>query len=69
MRSERPSLADIADQIGQQVDLLQGSGALADLETVRARLEAIRQFAAQGLHFIEERRLERPSANGSASVE
>jgi ABC-type hemin transport system ATPase subunit len=62
-------LVNITEQIEQQVLLLQDDSALLDLETVRARLEAIRQFAAQGLHFIEERDRERPKPNGSATVE
>jgi hypothetical protein len=69
MSLQRPVLVNIAEQIGQQVHLLQDETALTDLQTVRARLEAIRQFASQGLHFIEERARERPKANGSPTVE
>ena len=65
---QRPVLANITEEIGHQVELLQHEGGLVDMETVRARLEAIRQFASQGLHFIEQKIEERPKANGSASV-
>ena len=66
---QRPYLADIAEQIRNQVCLLQGDSALTDLATVQARLEAIRQFAAQGLNFLEERARSRPKFDGTSSVE
>lgn len=69
MSSQGPVLVDITKQIGHQLLLLQDESGLTDLQTVRARLEAIRQFASQGLHFIEERDAERPKANGAATVE
>lgn len=68
MQSRRPPLADITEQIRAQVLMLQGENALTDVATVRARLEAIRQFASQGLHFIEERDWAWPQ-QGSPSVE
>lgn len=68
MLSQRPVLVTITEQIGHQVLLLQDESAFTDLQTVRARLETIRQFASQGLYFIEECYTERPKANGSGSV-
>jgi hypothetical protein len=67
-------LAIIAEQIGQQVLLLrQDDTALSDLQTVRARLEAILNFASMGLSIIEERSSgpadPHPKPNGRAAVE
>jgi hypothetical protein len=62
-------LADIAEQINAQVGLLKSDSSFADLATVRARLEAILHFAAQGLHVIEERPMDYPVAQGPSSVE
>jgi len=68
MSQPRPVLADITEQISTQVHLLQTDNEHSDLATVKARLEAIRQFASQGLHFIEERDLW-PTMPRPASVE
>ncbi|MEX2244033.1 MAG: hypothetical protein WD716_09340 [Fimbriimonadaceae bacterium] len=55
MPQSRPKLANIAEQIGHQVLLLrQDATAETDLQTVRARLEAIMNFASMGLSIIEE---------------
>jgi hypothetical protein len=66
-------LANIAEQIGQQVLLLrQDETALSDLQTVRARLEAIMNFASMGLSIIEEKSSgtaePHPKPNGRTTV-
>jgi len=73
MPQSRPKLANIAEQIGQQVLLLrQDDSALSDLQTVRARLEAIMNFASMGLSIIEEGRSGQeephPKPNGRTTV-
>ena len=45
----------LTEQIGQQVCLLRlDELELTDVNTVRARFEAIRQFASQGLVYLEQ---------------
>ena len=70
MPQSRPKLANIAEQIGQQVLLLrQDDSALSDLQTVRARLEAIMNFASMGLSIIEDGQPEpHPKPNGRTTV-
>lgn len=69
MKSKWPGMAEITEQISQQTELLRVEGPTIDLTTLRARLEAIRQFASQGLHMIEENDSDRPKLKGSAAVE
>ena len=73
MSSHSTALVAITEQIDQQVGLLrQDQGALSDLQTMRARLEAILQFASQGIHLIEERQhgpaRQRPNSSSHPTV-
>jgi hypothetical protein len=60
-------LGDITVLIQQQVTLLGDDP--SDAQTLRARFEAIRQFAAQGLQILEDTDKDRPNLPGSAAVE
>lgn len=52
-------LQSLTERIGQQVCLLRlDERTLPTSETARARFEAIQQFAAQGLAYLEDTKVE-----------
>lgn len=63
MSSPWPSLANIIDQITIQVRLLEADRDLPEPNNLRARLEAIRNFATHGLSVLDEGRVEKHSAS------
>ena len=55
METRGSTLQSLTERIGQQVNLLQlDECVLFDSNTLRARFEAIQQFATQGLVYLEE---------------